>query len=60
MLDLESEAMRGLGSIPTGSNILSLEYFLFSYSKDENVNIGISVRMWKPAWAVCQLELANQ
>ena len=35
MLDLESEVMRGLGSIPTGGNILSLD-FLFSCSKDKN------------------------
>ena len=27
VLDLESEAMRGRGSIPTGGNILSLDYF---------------------------------
>ena len=27
VLDLESEAMRGLGSIPTGGNILSLDFF---------------------------------
>ena len=27
MLDLESEAMRGPGSIPTGGNILSLGFF---------------------------------
>ena len=27
MLDLESEAMRGLGSIPTGGNIFSLDFF---------------------------------
>ena len=27
VLDLESEAIRGLGSIPTGSNILSLDFF---------------------------------
>ena len=44
-MDLESEAMRGLGSIPTRDNILSLEFFLFSHSKDKNANIGISVRM---------------
>ena len=37
--------MRGLGSIPTGGNILSLDIFLFSHSKDENANIGISVLM---------------
>ena len=29
LLDLESEAMRGLGSIPTGCNILSLEFICF-------------------------------
>ena len=29
VLDLESEAMRGLGSIPTGGNILSLDFFCF-------------------------------
>ena len=29
VLDLESEAMRGLGSIPTGGNILALEFFVF-------------------------------
>ena len=27
MLDLESEVMRGPGSIPTGGNILSLDFF---------------------------------
>ena len=27
MLDLESEDMRGLGSIPTGGNILPLDFF---------------------------------
>ena len=27
MLDLESEAMRGPGSIPTGCNIFSLDFF---------------------------------
>ena len=43
VLDLESEVMRGPGSIPTGGNILSLD--LFSQSKYENANIGISVRM---------------
>ena len=44
-LDLESEVLRGPGSIPTGGNILSLEFFLFSRNKDENANIGIFVRM---------------
>ena len=27
MLELESEAVRGLGSIPSGGNILSLDFF---------------------------------
>ena len=27
VLDLESEVMRGLGSIPTGGDILSLDFF---------------------------------
>ena len=45
VLDLESEAIRGLGSIPPGGNILSLDFFLFLHSKDENANIGISVHM---------------
>ena len=45
VLDLESEAMRGPGSIPTGGNILSLDFFLFSHSKDKNATIGISVRL---------------
>ena len=40
MLDLES---KGLGSIPTKGNILSLDFFLFSQSKDENAKIGIFV-----------------
>ena len=42
VLDLESEVMRGPGFIPTGGNILSLD-FLFSCSKDKNANIGIFV-----------------
>ena len=35
MLDLESDAMRGLDSIPTGGNILSLEFFCFHSVKTE-------------------------
>ena len=38
-LDLESEAMRGSGSIPTGGNILSLDFI--SCSKASDANIGI-------------------
>ena len=40
---MESEAMRGPGSIPTGGNILSLDFF--PHSRDENANIGISVHI---------------
>ena len=36
VLNLEPEVMRGPGSIPTGGNILSLDFFLFSCSKDKN------------------------
>ena len=43
VLDLESEAMRGLGSIPIGGNILSLNFFWFLCSNDKNANIGIFV-----------------
>ena len=39
VLDLESEAMRGPGSISTGDDILSLDFFLFSRFKEENANI---------------------
>ena len=39
VLGLESEVMRGLGSIPTGGNILSLDFF--SRSKASDANIGI-------------------
>ena len=41
-LDLESEVMRGLSSIPTGGNILSLDFF--SHSKASDANIGIFVQ----------------
>ena len=34
-----------MGSITTRGNILSMEFFWFSLSKDENGNIGISVHM---------------
>ena len=37
MLDLESEVMRGLGSIPTGGNIFHWN-FLFSHSQASAAN----------------------
>ena len=40
VLHLESEVMRGLGSIPTGGNICHWIY-LFSCSKDSDDNIAI-------------------
>ena len=42
VLDLESEVMRGLGSIPTGGNNLSVD-FLFSRSKAFDANIAIFI-----------------
>ena len=38
-MDLESELMRGPDSIPTGGNILSLDFL--SHSKASDANIGI-------------------
>ena len=40
VLGLDSEAMRGPGSIPIGGNILLLE-FLFSHSEASDANIDI-------------------
>ena len=42
MLDFVSEVMRGQGSVPTWGNILSLDFFLFSCSKDKNANIALA------------------
>ena len=39
VLDLESEAMRGLGSIPTQGNILSLGFFHVVKASDANIAI---------------------
>ena len=39
MLDLESEAMRGQGSILTGGNILSLDFFHVARASDANICI---------------------
>ena len=36
VLDLESEVMRGVGSIPTVGNISLLDLFFFSHSRDKN------------------------
>ena len=43
VFDLESEVMRGLGFIPTGGNILSMDFFLFSSCEEKYANIGIFV-----------------
>ena len=40
LLDLESEVMRGPGSIPTGGNIFHWTFW-FSRSKASGANIGI-------------------
>ena len=47
MLDLESEAMRGLGSIPTGGNILSLDIF-------HEVKPLIPILALLPIWSICE------
>ena len=47
VLDLESEVMRGLSSIPTAGNILPLEFFCFHAVKTKMPISGISLRMWK-------------
>ena len=48
MLDLESEAMRGLSSIPIGDNILSLDFFHVVRASDANIGIiGNLVFLWK-------------
>ena len=39
MFDLESEAMRGPGSIPTGGNFLSLDFFHIVRASDANIGI---------------------
>ena len=49
VLDLESEVMRGPGSIPTGGNILSLDFFSHSEASDANIGIIANVVcLWKP------------
>ena len=44
MLDLESEAMRGPGSIPTVGNILSLDFFLRSKASDAIIANFVNLR----------------
>ena len=46
--------MRGLGSIPNGDNILWLDFFLFSRSKDENANIFRLVCEKLRFWLLCK------
>ena len=53
MFDLESEAMRGLGSIPTGGNILSLDFFHVVKTSDANIGIIDNfVYLWKTQFFV--------
>ena len=47
MLDLESEAMRGPGPIPTGSNILSLDFFSFHTVKTKMPIMAFSYSLRK-------------
>ena len=50
VLDLESEAMRGMGSIPTGGNILSLEFFCFHVVKTKMPQFAFLCVCEKPFW----------
>ena len=48
VLDLESEAMRGPDSIPTGGNILSLEFFCFHIVKMKMTQLAFLCVCEKP------------
>ena len=48
VLDLESEAMRGLGSIQTGGNILSLDFFCFHVVKTKMPQLAFLCVCEKP------------
>ena len=48
VLDLESEAMRGPGSIPTEGNILSLEFFCFHVAKTKMPQLAFLCVCEKP------------
>ena len=48
VLDLESEAMRGPGSIPTGGNILSLEFVCFHIVKTKMSQLAFLCVCEKP------------
>ena len=48
VLDLESEAMRGLGSIPTGGNIFSKFYNPNLHNIARSDRIGLNTK--KPDW----------
>ena len=43
VLDLESEVMRGPGSLPIGGNILSLDFFSHNKASDANIDIVANV-----------------
>ena len=47
-LDLESQAMRGPGSIPTGGNILSLDFFCFHVVKTKMSQLAFLCVCEKP------------
>ena len=49
VLDLEAETMRGPDSIPPGSNILSLDFFVFTLES-----------LWHQYWHYCQLFLITK
>ena len=60
VLDLESEAMRGLGSIPTGGNILLLDFFCFHAVKTKMPIFAFSYSLWKTrTWNTSQIQGAR-
>ena len=51
MLDLESEIMRGPDSIPTGGNILSLDFFCIHPVKTKIPILAFSSSLWKTRYS---------
>ena len=64
VLDLESETMRGLGSIPSGGKILSLEFFCFHTVKTKMpVLVFLCVcekRDWEWSYTTITMQNAEQ
>ena len=57
VLDLESEAMKGLGSIPIESNIFSLDFFCFHAVKTKMAILAFLCVCEKPDGAIFRILL---